>query len=49
MSECLTEHLPGCPHPCGCNGMEFLYNRWVFTGSCYHRYTSRPLEPREEQ
>lgn len=27
--------------PCGCNGMQFICNRWVYTGDCPHRREQR--------
>lgn len=43
--ECTVVHPPKCGHPCDCSGMEFICNRWVYTGSCIHRYTERREAP----
>lgn len=43
--QCTVIHPAGCGCRCDCNGMEFICNRWVFTGSCFHRYTERRVTP----
>lgn len=32
---------------CECSGMEFLYNRWVFTGQCSHTRAEAVMRERE--